>query len=273
MPIDVEGFKQGQRTVWAAGDYPTIALRIEPIAELLCERVGAAPGVELLDIATGSGNVALTAAAAGARVTGLDLTRELLEIARARAVEAGADIELVEGDAEQLPFADGSFECVTSCMGVFFAPRHEVAAAELARVARPGGRIAFSAWTPDGLVGRTFATIAPHMPAPPPELRPPTAWGSEEHVLSLFAGSGAEISFERHRVPLSAASASALLDEDERALGPAVMVKAALEAQGRYEPLREEMIAMYESFNEAGDGGFRAGAEYLLTLVRMPADG
>jgi SAM-dependent methyltransferase len=273
MTLDVEGIKQGQRTVWAAGDYPTIALRIEPIAELLCERVGAAPGVALLDVATGTGNVALAAAGAGALVTGLDLTPELLEIARTRAAEADADIQLVEGDAEQLPFADDSFDCVTSCMGVIFAPRHEVAARELIRVARPGARIAFTAWTPDGLIGRSFATIASHMPPPPPELQAPTAWGSEEHVLSLFAGSGAELSFERRRVPLSAPSASALLDEDERALGPAVMLKAALEAQDRYEPLRDDMVAMYDSFNEAGDGGFRAGAEYLLTTARMPGDG
>jgi hypothetical protein len=273
MSIDVEGFKQGQRAMWAAGDYPTVAHRIEAVADLLAERVGAAGGVELLDVATGSGNVAIAAALAGARVTGLDLTPELLVAARARARDAGLEIEFVEGDAEQLPFADDSFDRVTSCMGVMFAPRQQVAAAELTRVARPGATIGVAAWTPDSLIGRTFRTVAQHMPPPPPGLQPPVLWGEQDHVRSLFADSGAELSFERHEVTFARDSPQALLDEDEQILGPAVMAKAALEAQGRYEPLRRDMLALYDEFNDADDGSFRARAEYLLTLARMPADG
>jgi SAM-dependent methyltransferase len=271
MSIDVEGIKQGHKAMWTAGDYPTIAKRIESVAGALVEHVGVTPGVELLDVATGSGNVALRAAAAGARVTGLDLTPALLEVARRRAAEAGAEIEFVEGDAEQLPFADGSFDRVTSCFGVMFAPRQQLAASELVRVARPGGAIAVTAWTPEGVVGQNFRTVSGHMPPPPPELKPPVTWGQEDHVRSLFADSGAEVSCELLTVEFRAESAPAFFEEDERLLGPTVMAKAALEAQGRYDALREDMLALYDRVNEADDGSFRANAEYLLTIVRLPA--
>jgi ubiquinone/menaquinone biosynthesis C-methylase UbiE len=191
MSIDVEGIKQGHRAMWAVGDYPTIAKRIEGVAQALVDRSGAGTESELLDVATGSGNVAIAAATAGARVTGLDITPELLELARVRAAEAGAEIDFIEGDAEQLPFADDSFDVVTSCFGVMFAPRQEVAVGELTRVARPGATIAVAAWTPEGVVGRTFRTVSSHMPPPPPELSPPVKWGEEEHVRSLFSASGA----------------------------------------------------------------------------------
>jgi SAM-dependent methyltransferase len=271
MSIDVEGFKQGQRTMWSAGDYPEVARRIESVAELLVERVGAGPGLQMLDVATGSGNVALAGARAGASVTGLDLTPKLLEVARRRAAEADVDVQFIEGDAEELPFESASFDRVTSCFGVMFAPRHEQAASELLRVARPGASIAFTAWTPEGLIGSTFKILGSFMPAPPPELRPPVSWGNEEHVSELFAGSGAELSFERHTVAFTHDSPESWLDYDERILGPAIMAKAALEPQGRYEELREAMIQLYSDANEAEDGTFRAQAEYLLTLARMPA--
>lgn len=270
MSVDVEGIKQGQRAMWASGDYPTIAKRIAAVAEALVESAGAAAGLELLDVATGSGNVAIAAAETGAKVTGLDLTPELLEVARRRAADAGAEIAFLEGDAEQLPFAEDSFDLVTSCFGVIFAPRQELAARELARVARPGATIAVSAWTPEGVVGRTFRTVGAHMPPPPPELRPPVMWGEESHVHSLFAPTGAELTCERRTVGFAAESPAAFLEQDETMLGPAVMARAALERQGRYEPLRADMLALYEQANEARDGSFRVQAEYLLTLARLP---
>jgi len=270
MSVDVSGIKQGQKMMWTAGDYPEVSRRIASVAALLAEQVGAEPGVELLDVATGSGNVAIAAAHAGAKVTGLDLTPKLLEVARSRASAAGLQIELVEGDAEELPFEDDSFDRVTSCFGVMFAPRQPLAAAELARVARPGATIGVTAWTPDGLVGASFKAAAAYMPPMPAELEPPVMWGEEEHVRALFADSGGEVRCERRTVAFSAESAEAWLSNDERILGPAVMAKAALEPQGRYEELRADMLKMYEDFNEAEDGAFRAQAEYLLTLVQLP---
>jgi SAM-dependent methyltransferase len=271
LSIDVSGFKQGQRAMWSTGNYPEVARRIETVAELLAERVGAGPGLQLLDVATGSGNVAIAAARAGADVTGLDLTPELLEAARRRAGEVDLDVRFVEGDAEELPFEDRSFDRVTSCFGVMFAPRHEQAAGELIRVTRPRGTIAVTAWTPDGVLGRTFRIVGSFMPPPPPELKPPFSWGDKNHVRDLFAGSGAELSLERRTVTFTHDSPESWFEYDERILGPAILAKAALEPQGRYGELREQMIDLYREVNEADDGTFRAQAEYLLTVARMPA--
>jgi SAM-dependent methyltransferase len=271
MSIDMNAIKQGQRAMWASGDYPEVARRIESVAELLAERVGAGPGIEMLDVATGSGNVAIAAARAGADVTGLDLTPELLQAAGRRAAEAGLDVSFVEGDAEELPFEDGSFDRVTSCFGVMFAPRHRRAAQELTRVVRPGGTIAVTAWTSEGLIGSTFKVISSFMPQPPAELEPPVSWGSEEHVRDLFGESGAELALERRTVTFAHESPEGWFDYDERILGPAIMARAALEPQGRYGELRERMIELYREANEAEDGSFRAQAEYLLTVARMPA--
>ncbi len=271
MDIDVSAIKDGQRRMWTVGDYPDIARTIATAAELVVERAGAAPGLSLLDVATGSGNVAIPAAAAGSNVIGLDLTPRLLEVARGRASDAGLEIRFVEGDAEELPFEDASFDRVTSCFGVMFAPRQQLAAAELVRVARPGARIVVAAWTPEGLNGRMFKTVGSYMPAPPPELKPPTMWGNEDHVRSLFADTGAELAFERHMVTFEHDSAESWLDYNERVLGPTIMAKAALEPQGRWDELRNELLELYAGGNEADDGGFRARAEYLLTVAQLPA--
>ena len=166
-----------------------------------------------------------------------------------------------------------------------FAPRQQLAAAELVRDARPGGTIGVTAWTPAGFVGASFRASASYMPPMPPELTPPVMWGEEEHVRSLFADSGAEVTCERRTVTFSGETPEAWFADDERMLGPAVMAKAALddrphgffdtgqaalEPQGRYEQLRGEMLELYGSFNEADDGSFRVQSEYLLTLVRLP---
>jgi ubiquinone/menaquinone biosynthesis C-methylase UbiE len=270
MSIDVSAVKQGQRRMWAAGDYHEVSRTIQAAADVLVERVGAGPGVELLDVATGTGNVAVPAAEAGARVTGLDLTAELLHVARARAEQAGVDVHFVEGDAEELPFENDSFDRVSSCFGVMFAPRHEQAAAELVRVARPGATIGVTAWTPEGLNGRMFTTLGSYMPAPPAGLKPLVSWGTEEHVRDLFAGTGAELSFERRTVTFTHDSPESWMEYHESTLGPAIMAKAALESEGRYGELRAELIGLYSAANEAHDGSFRAEAEYLLTLARLP---
>jgi SAM-dependent methyltransferase len=270
MSIDVTGIKEGQKAMWTAGDYAEVAQRIASVGEYLAERAGAGPGVELLDVATGTGNVSVPAAQAGAKVTALDLTPKLLEQQRGRAAAAGVEVELVEGDAEQLPFADGSFDRVTSCFGVMFAPRQPVAVAELVRVTRPGGEIVVAAWTPEGMVGRMFRASAPYMPPPPEGFVPPVMWGEEGHVRGLFADSGAELSFELRTIEFEGESVEAWVARDETILGPSVMAKAALEQQGRYDELRRDVIALYDGFNEASDGSFRAPAEYLVTLARKP---
>src|SRR3954454_1916871 len=167
MAVDPQELLARQRAVWAAGDYPDLARTIEPVSEEVVAAAGVGAGEEALDVATGTGNAALRAAARGARVTGLDLTPELLEVARGRAAEAGAEITWVEGDAGQLPFPDAAFDRVVSVFGAIFAPDHERTAAELLRVVRPGGTVAVAAWTPEGLNGQMYVALARHMPPPP----------------------------------------------------------------------------------------------------------
>ncbi|MGI8594242.1 MAG: class I SAM-dependent methyltransferase [Solirubrobacteraceae bacterium] len=266
--MDIADFKARQRKMWASGDFPDIARTIRSAGEELFAAVGVRSGDRLLDVATGSGNVAIPAAQAGAEVVGLDITPELFEAARRRAEEANVDVEWVEGDAEALPFEDDSFDRVTSAFGAMFAPRHEVAAAELARVCRPGGVLAVSAWTPEGLNGQMFLTVGKHIP-PPPDLVPPVLWGVEDHVRSLFPG--IELELERRTVAVEAESTDAWVAYTERVLGPTVMAKAALEPEGRWEALRADLVELYERHNQASDGSLRAEAEYLLTVGRMPA--
>lgn len=270
MSIDVGGIKEGQKMMWTAGDYPELARTIETVAEQVVDRAQVQSGESLLDVATGSGNVAIPAALAGAQVTGLDLTPKLLDAARERAAEAGVEITFVEGDAEELPFEDRSFDRVTSCFGVMFAPRQEIAANELVRVAGRGARIVFTAWTPEGLNGRMFKTVGSYMPPPPPELTPPVAWGTEERVRELFADSGAELTFERQTVTFEHESPEGWFQYNERLLGPTIMAKAALEPQGKWDALRSELVQLYTDGNEADDGTFRARVEYLLTIAQLP---
>jgi SAM-dependent methyltransferase len=271
VSIDFDGIKQGQRMMWSAGDYPDLAQHIAGVGEELAHCAVSRPDIELLDVATGSGNVAIPAALAGAQVTGLDLTPRLLEAARRRAAEAGVEVRFIEGDAEQLPFPADSFDAVTSCFGVMFAPRQELAAAELARVARPGSRIAVTAWTPEGVNGAMFRVVSSYMPPPPPELRSPTMWGNEDHVRGLFAPTGAELTFERRNATFSDDSIESWLTYNERVLGPTILAKQALEPQGRWEQLRGELADLYANADEADDGSFRFSAEYLLSIATMPA--
>lgn len=266
-----EQLRERQRAVWSSGDWPTFAPIIQQVADEVVEAVGTSAGDEYLDVATGSGNAAIAAAQRGAKVTGLDLVPELVEAARARFAAAGLEAELVVGNAEALPFEDASFDRVSSVFGAMFAPRHEVAAAELVRVVRPGGAIVVTAWTPEGLNGQMFGTLGKHMPPPPDGFVPPVMWGNEEHVRDLFSGPELEVSCEKRMATLEFESAEGWMDYCEQNLGPIVTAKAMLEPQGKWAPVRAELAALEQSFNEAGDGSMRARAEYLLTTITKPS--
>ncbi|MFY9468559.1 MAG: methyltransferase domain-containing protein [Solirubrobacterales bacterium] len=263
--------KQGQRAIWSSGDYPDLARYLTPASEDLVDRLEVRPGTRLLDVGTGTGNVAIPAAQRGGSVTGLDITPELLEVARDRAAAADVSIEWIEGDAEELPFGDGAFDRVASNFGMIFAPRHEVAAAEIARVCAPGGRFALTAWTPAGMNGEMFAVIGKHMPPPPPGFVSPVLWGDEQHAREAFAGTGAELSFDRAVADFTGDSPDAWVSYCERALGPMLMARTALEPAGEWDALRADLVALYERFNVAGDGSFRGPAEYLVITGEMPA--
>ncbi len=266
---DGSEFKDRQRAMWSAGDYPAIAERIEAASATVVASVGVSEGDRVLDVATGSGNAALVAAALGGEVIGLDLTPELLVTARKRAEESELRVEFIEGDAEALPFDDASFDRVTSVFGVMFAPDQQRAADELTRVCRPGGRIGVCAWTPAGVNGRMFALLASRMPPPPAGFMPPVLWGTEERLRQLFAGSGAELSFERRFSTFEDDSAEEWTAYGEEALGPMILARQAL-GEEVWAEVRADLISLYEDANEADDGGFRFRAEYLETVVTIP---
>ena len=254
------------RAVWAAGDYDAVAQLIWDVGARIVRRLEVRPGEDLLDVACGTGNAAVRGAAAGARVVGLDLTPELFVAARRRAQEAGVAVEWVEGDAEALPFADARFDVVVSTFGAMFTPRQEVAAAELARVVRPGGRLGLCSWTPEGSVGAFFGLLAAHVPPPPGP--PPTRWGSEEFVEGLFAGTGLEFTFEREVVVLRAPSVEDAVSLYETRFGPVIAVRRQLEPEGRWPAMQEELAALLSAHNTATDGTLAYPAEYLVAVAR-----
>lgn len=265
---DVTEIRRRQRATWAAGDYPSMAAHLEPASATLVATVGVGKGVRVLDVATGSGNAALVAAALGSDVTGLDLAPNLLDVARQRAQEAELEIELVEGDAEDLPFEDAGFDRVVSVFGVMFAPDQQRTADELTRVCRPGGRIGVCAWTPDGISGRMFTLLASRLPPPPDDFMPPVLWGTEERLLQLFAGTEAEISFERRHVIFEHDSVDSWVAFNEERVPPVVMARQSI-GEGDWAPTRADLVALHEDANEDRDGGFVARAEYLETVITL----
>src|SRR5436309_13871235 len=178
---DLAAIKQRQQQTWASGDFAVVAARIVLVAEQLCDSADLHAGWRVLDVATGSGNAAIAAARLGCAAVGVDYVPALLERGRERAAAEHLDVRFVEGDAEDLPFPDASFDAVLSIYGVMFAPDHRRAAPELARVCRPGGRIALASWTPDGFIGETFRIFSSYLP-PAPGLPPPVRWGDQGYL-------------------------------------------------------------------------------------------
>jgi ubiquinone/menaquinone biosynthesis C-methylase UbiE len=182
---DLSFVKALQQQTWASGDYTAIASRIVLVSELLAETADLHAGWRVLDVACGNGNATLAAARSGTTAVGVDYVPALLESARERAVAEGLDAEFQAGDAEALPFDDNEFDAVLSVFGVMFAPDHRRTAAEIARVTRPGGRIALASWTPDGFVGQMLRVVSRYV-APPAGVVSPLLWGTEEHLADLF---------------------------------------------------------------------------------------
>ena len=253
--------KQAHRAMWGSGNYAAVAEKILGVGELLVERAAIEPGSDVLDVACGTGNATLPAAGAGARVTGLDLSPDLLAIARERAADAMVEVDWVEGDAELLPFEDDAFDCVLSVFGHMFAPAHRRTASEMLRVCRPGGTIGICCWTPRGAIGRMSAVTARLLP-PAPDAQSPLLWGSEEHVAELLG----EAEFERHEVEWRDPSVEGYAEFMLESFGPLIVAREALAE--RAGELRERYVECLHEVNLETDGTLRFRGEYLLALVR-----
>ena len=267
MPVQLDEFKTRQRTVWDAGEYSALSPYIADVGERAVARAGITPGMRVLDVACGTGNAARPAARAGARVTGPDLVPRLLEAGRAKAEAEGLYIEWREGDAEDLPFEDGSFGRVLSTFGHMFAPRHQRTADEMARVCRRGGAIVTATWTPEGVAGGIFEAAASYMPPPPDYASPPILWGREDHVRELFAAVATGFEFERHVNRVEWQSVEGFADFFMARFGPLVTARAML--GDRFGELRDRIIQIWRDANEAADGSLRLPQEYLLSVVRL----
>jgi ubiquinone/menaquinone biosynthesis C-methylase UbiE len=239
------------------------AERVREVGELLVERSGVEPGMEVLDVGTGTGNAALPAAKLGARVTGLDHAGDMLAIARERAADEMIELDWVEGEVESLPFDDGGFDRVLSAFGHMFAPRHEQVAAELRRVCRDGGAIGLAAWTPDGLGGRTLAALADHVPPPPEYSSSPAQWGDAAHVRELLGG---DVEVETRTLAFQPDSPEDWFEFVAESVGPFIEAREKLDAQ-RWEELREELVGLFRDANRAEGDGCKLEQKYLLAFV------
>jgi SAM-dependent methyltransferase len=256
---------QQARDLWASGDYPSAGRFLADAGRLAAETTKLTSGDLVLDIGCGDGNATIPAAKTGATVTGFDLTPELLEAGRAAAAEAGVRIDWVEGDAAELPFDGEAFDVAISVFGCMFAPDHRAAASEIARILKPGGRLVVCAWTPEGNQGQMFRTIAKHMPAPPEGFEPPTLWGDRGHLREIFEGTGVELDIERAQLDFVAESAEAYLEEMERDLPPIAAARELLEPQGKWEPLREDLLELCRGSDASEEANaWRMSNEYLL---------
>jgi len=263
---DSEALKERLKATWTAGDYGLIAKSIESGAEEFVERLELTHGTRFLDVACGSGNVAIAAARSGATVTGVDIAPNLLEQARARAESEGLTIQFDEGDAEQMPYADAAFEVVASMFGVMFAPHPELAAAELVRVCRPGGRIAMANWTAKGFGGQVFRIVGTHVP-PPPGIMPPAQWGNEGVVRERLRDGIADLQMTKRTCPIKYPfPPSEVVEFFRMYFGPVKNAFDALDTDGQA-GLRRDLEQLWSDHNRANDGTTYVDGEYLEVIA------
>ena len=263
--VDFGTIKTRQRDTWAAGDFGMIAWNTAFVGELLCEAADLRAGQRVLDVACGSGNVALAAGRRFCAATGVDFVPALIERARERAAAERLPVQFEIGDAEDLPFADASFDVVLSTFGSMFAPDQQKAAAELLRVCRPGGKIGLASWTPEGMWGELFRLHTQYLP-PPPGLKPPALWGTEAHLRELFGGAVRELSARTRNALFRYRSPQHQFEFFSTYFGPTIKVLEALDEPGGRR-FAADYQAVLERFNRSGDATLVAAAEYLEAVA------
>jgi SAM-dependent methyltransferase len=263
---EMTSLKARLKATWMAGDYGRFAVYLEPGAMEFLERLDVAAGTRMLDVGCGAGQIAIPAARAGARVTGIDIASTLVAQARARAASEGVHAHFDEGDAEMLPYDDASFDLVVSLIGAMFAPRPERVAKELVRVCRSGGRIAMANWTPEGHVGQMFKIIGRHVP-PPPSMASPVKWGDEGTVRERMKVGIAKLDITNRLYPMRYPFPPAEVVEFFRMYyGPTNRAFAALDVAGQ-DALRHDLQELWTGNNRARDYSTHVDAEYLEVLA------
>jgi ubiquinone/menaquinone biosynthesis C-methylase UbiE len=262
---EFDQIKNRLKMTWMAGDYDLFSRFMERDAEVFYRRLGVAPGSRLLDVGCGAGQLALIAARAGAKVTGCDISTNWLEKARERAAAEGLSVNFDEGDAEELPYADGQFDAVVSLIGAMFAPRPERVAAELKRVCRPGGMIAMANWTPSGFIGQMFKTISRHIA--PNGMPSPVLWGDEATVRDrLDEGiSGLRFSYQMYHFNYPFPP-DEVVEFFRANYGPMARAFASLDAHGQ-EKLRGELVSLWSAYNNSVNYTTQVDAEYLEVIA------
>jgi SAM-dependent methyltransferase len=262
--------KAKHRAMWALGDYPAVAADVVgSLGPVLVAACGLRPGDRVLDVAAGSGNAAIPAARAGASVVASDLTPELLAAGQQRAEREGLRLQWRQADAEELPFGDGEFDTVLSCLGVMFAPHHQASADELVRVCRPGGSIGLLNWTPEGFIGQMFATMRPYAPPPPPGAQPPPLWGREDHIRSLLGDRVTEVTAQRGTVRIDMfARPEDFRDYFKASYGPTIAAYRGIAADPQRTAALDTELADLARRHDRGTGSTVMDWEYLLVTAR-----
>lgn len=258
---DFTQLKSGMKATWMAGDFGQIARFTEDAGEEFVGRIGIESGATVLDIACGTGNTAIPAAKTGAAVTGVDIASNLLEQARKRAADRRLNIRFEEGDAENLPYPDHSFDVVLTMFGAMFAPRPEKVASEILRVCKPGGTIAMANWTPEGFVGKSFQLTAKMVPPPP--VPAPVLWGSEQIVLQRLGAGTKHLNCSRQHVRFSYPfTPKEVVEFFRRYFGPTQMAFSRLDEIGQ-KALAAQLESLWAEHNLAKDGTTSVKGEYL----------
>lgn len=263
--VDFAAVKGKQQAAWSAGDYAVIGTTLQIVGESLCEAVDLRAGERVLDVAAGNGNATLAAARRWCDVVSTDYVPALLERGRARAGAEGLPVKFEQADAENLPYPDHSFDVVLSTFGVMFTPDQEKAAAEMARVCKPGGRIGLANWTPSSFIGELFRLMGRYL-APAAGVKPPSLWGTEERLRELFGNRLESMAVERKDFVFRYRSAAHWLEVFRTFYGPMQKAFGALDSTTQ-ESLATDLIALAESFNRATDGSLMARGEYLEVVI------
>ena len=262
---DLAALKARQHAAWSSGNYAIVGTTLQIVGEELCEALDIRAGSKVLDVAAGNGMVTLAAARRWCEVTSTDYVPALLELGRARAEAEALSVTFKEADAENLPFADGSFDVVLSTFGVMFTPNQDKAAAELVRVCRRGGQIGLASWTPEGFIGQVFKTLGKYLP-PPAGAKSPAMWGTRARITEMFGVEASSIKAESRNFMFRYRSTEHFLDVFKTFYGPVLKAFAALEP-AKQDELRDDLSALIARLNRSGDGTMIVPGEYLEVVI------